>query len=228
MSRTISTSILAAPALSVLVMLGCDSKPPEPVKDPAPAPSAQTAADPHAGMGNPADPHAGMGNPANPHAGMGTPGHGGPAAADGAGAIQWTKPAAWEDVKHPSPMRKATYKVTKVEGDPEDAEMSVTQVGGSVDDNIKRWEGQFEEGAAPKTSEQQVGGVKVTVVELSGTFKSGGPMMGGSSEPKKDWMMLSAIAHTEPAHFFKMTGPKKTVESARSDFDALVDSIAKK
>jgi hypothetical protein len=41
--------------------------------------------------------------------------------------------------------------------------------------------------------------------------------------------MLAAIAHTQPAaHFFKMTGPQKTVESARGDFDVLVGSIAAK
>src|SRR5690606_21329325 len=104
-----------------------------------------------------------------------------------AAAIAWKKPDAWELVDHPSPMRKATYKIPKVEGDPEDGEMSVTQVGGSVKDNIARWEGQFDGGNQAKTTDKQVGGVTVTIVELTGTFKGGGPMMGGGDEPKQDW-----------------------------------------
>ena len=125
-------------------------------------------------------------------------------------------------------MRKATYKVKAAEGDDTDAEMSVTQVGGGVEANIKRWEGQFEEGKPAKTTDSEVNGLKVTVVELEGTYKGGGPMMGGGGESKKDWAVLGAIVHTNPAHFFKMWGPKKTVQGARADFDALVASFAEK
>jgi hypothetical protein len=193
--------------LWLLVALAACDKTPEPTPEPRPA-GSQPAAQP-----------AGSTRPAAP--GAPSPG--------AAGDITWAKPNAWTQVDDQRPMRKATYKVTKVEGDPEDAEMSVTQVGGTVDANIKRWEGQFEGGGPAKLSDKEVAGLKVTIVEISGTFKGGGPMMGGDSTPKDNWALLGAIVHTQPAaYFFKMTGPLKTVESARGDFDGLVGSFAKK
>ncbi len=195
--------------LICLSLAACDDKPAEP---PAKPPSHATATSPGA------DPVVA---PNRPPATV-------PTAPQGPSEISWNKPDAWETADNPSAMRKATYKVKPVEGDPEPAEMSVTQVGGSVEANIKRWEGQFDGAPAAKTTKSQVNGLDVTVVEIEGTFKGGGPMMGGSGESKSDWALLGAIVHTEPAHFFKMTGPKKTVQAARPDFDVLVGSFAKK
>jgi hypothetical protein len=145
------------------------------------------------------------------------------------GDIGWQKPAAWNEVQHPSKMRKATYAIPKVEGDPEDAEMTVTQVGGGVAANIERWEGQFEEKPSAKIEKKTVDGLEISIVELEGTYRGGmGPMMGGDTEPKNDWALLAVVVATEPAHFFKMTGPKNTVNAARGDVEQLVASIAKK
>ena len=148
--------------------------------------------------------------------------------AAGSSEIGWVKPDAWEKVDHPSTMRKATFKIPKVEGDTEDAEMSVTQVGGGIEANIERWEGQFEGSPDAKTEKKTIADWEVTIVSIEGTFKSGGPMMGGSGEPQENWALLAAIVNTEPAHFFKMTGPKKTVNAARGDFDSFVASFGKK
>ena len=199
--------------LAAFTLVGCESKPPEP-KNQKPVPSS-----PLPGADNQkVDAPKGNDRPART------------ARAPAAMAeISWSKPEAWKQVDNPSRMRKATYKIAKAEGDAEDAEMSVTQVGGSVDANIKRWEGQFDGTPQAKTTESEVNGLKVTVVEIEGKFKSGGgPMMGGSGEPKDGWAMLAAIVHTTPAHFFKMTGPQKTVKGSRADFDVLVGSFAPK
>jgi hypothetical protein len=152
-----------------------------------------------------------------------------PAPAQQGGAdLAWDVPAAWETVANPSPMRKATYKVKRAEGDPEDAEMSVSQAGGSIDANVQRWVGQFEPkaGADPKRSQRTVGDLKVTVVEVQGTFQSGMPGM-GPAEPKKGWALLGAIVETPAGQswFFKLTGPEKTVAAAKTDFDKLVDGF---
>lgn len=188
-----------------LLVLGCDQKPPEPTSSKPPAPATPTQ-----------QPEQ---KPIETQ----------PAKGDGAGDISWKKPDAWKEGTNPSAMRKATYIVPKAAGDTEDGELSVSAAGGAVDANIDRWRGQFEENPEAKKSDKEVNGLKVTVVELAGTFKGGGPMMGGSGEPKKDWMMLAAIVPTSPQmHFFKLTGPKKTVEAARADFDVLVGSISPK
>lgn len=141
-------------------------------------------------------------------------------------SIAWQKPEAWKLVDHPSRMRKATYEVA---GEAGTAEMSVTQVGGGIEANVTRWEKQFKEAPKAKTEDKQVGGMKVTIVELEGTFLGGmRPAMGLEAEPTENTALLAAIVHTEPAHFFKMTGPATTVKAARADFDALVGSIAGK
>lgn len=199
MKRVSILTLALAPALA-----GCQDKAPEPQKELAPPSAAPTSA------GAP---------PGAPVA---------PAGAATQGAIGWTKPAAWKDVQHPSPMRKATYAVPKVEGDPEDAEMTVTQVGGGVEANIKRWEGQFEEKPSAKIEKKTVDGLELSIVELEGTYRGGmGPMMGGDTEPKQGWALLALVVATEPAHFFKMTGPKNTVKASRGDFEQLVASIAR-
>ena len=187
------------------LLVACDSKPPEPTTKPVPT--------------NPAPPGTRAANAPSTAAAT-TP-------ATAPGQITWSKPDAWKHVDNPSQMRKATYEIPAAEGSAT-AEMSVTQVGGTIDANIKRWEGQFAEGKPAKVSDSEVNGLKVTVVEIEGTFTGGGPMMGGGGEPQKDWAMLAAIVHTKPAHFFKMTGPQQTVKGSRADFDVLVGSFATK
>ncbi|EYF05314.1 hypothetical protein [Chondromyces apiculatus] len=151
-----------------------------------------------------------------------------PTAAQGGTEVSWDVPSGWETAPNPSPMRKATYKIKKAEGDPEDAELSVSQAGGSVEQNVQRWVGQFEQkpGEEKRTTTRKVGDISVTVVEVGGTFKSGMPGM-GPTEPKTNWALLGAIAETPGGvtWFFKLTGPAKTVTAARADFDKLVDSL---
>lgn len=143
--------------------------------------------------------------------------------------VVWDTPSGWIRAENPSPMRKATYKITKADGDSEDAELSVSQAGGGVDANVERWSKQFEKGASDTTrrEERKVGDLSVTVVELTGTFASGMP--GQDTSAKTDWAMLGAIIETQPqTTFFKLTGPKKTVMAAKADFDKLVASLRAK
>jgi hypothetical protein len=154
-----------------------------------------------------------------------------PAAPAGPSEIAWEAPATWQKAENPSPMRKATYKIPRAQGDAEDAELSISQAGGSVDMNVTRWKGQFEmkdEGAV-KRSERKVGDLKVTVVEMKGVFNGSGMPGGPPGAPKPNFALLGAIIETSGSPwFFKMTGPEKTVEAAKADFDRFVDSIRPK
>lgn len=189
----------ALPLIILLALPACDDKAPEP--PPRKAPPAPTVVSSSPAAAALPAPKAG-------------------------GAIAWQKPEAWELVDHPSRMRKATYGIS---GEAGKAEMSVTQVGGGIPANITRWEQQFEGAPKAKTEEKEVNGLKVTIVEIEGTFMGGmRPAMGLKAEPSANSALLAAIVHTEPAHFFKMTGPAATVKAARADFDALVGSIAGK
>lgn len=149
------------------------------------------------------------------------------AAAAGPDDIAYDAPKAWQSVPNANTMRKATYKVPKAAGDAEDAELTVSAAGGGVDANIKRWAGQFGN-AEPKKEERTVNGLKVTLVEIKGTFASGG-MMGAPATPKDKQMLLGAVVDGgDRQHFFKMTGPEKTVTAAKKDFDAFVSSFRAK
>jgi len=149
----------------------------------------------------------------------------------GPSELAWDTPKTWEKVENPSPMRKATYRIPKAAGDPEDGEMSVSQAGGNVEANVKRWTGQFENAKDEDTKrfEKKVGDFKVTVVEIHGTFAGSGMPGAPPGPPKPKFAMLGAIVETSGSpHFFKLTGPEKTVAAARPDFDKMVDSFRAK
>ena len=146
------------------------------------------------------------------------------------GDIVWEVPKAWQTVPSASSMRKATYKIPKAAGDADDAELSVTQVGGGLDANIQRWAGQFSDSKIPpKQTKKTVGPLAITIVEIHGTFAGSGMPGAPAAGPKKSQALLGAIVEsTDPPYFFKMTGPEKTVMGARADLDKLVGSMKAK
>lgn len=136
--------------------------------------------------------------------------------------VSWTVPARWQQVPHMSTMRIATYRIPKADGDVEDPEMSVSRAGGDVAANAQRWVDQFDVASRPnvKKTQKTIGTLKVTIVDGAGSFTT----MNGEVEP--GWAMLGAIVETDGgSHFFKLTGPKKSIEAARSEFDSLIASI---
>lgn len=140
--------------------------------------------------------------------------------------ITWEAPASWQKAENPSPMRKATYKIPHAEGDPEDAELSVSQAGGTVDMNVSRWSGQFDHATATvKRSEKTVNSLKVTVVEIHGKYNGSGMPGAPAPGPKDNYALLGAIVETTPPTFFKLTGPQKTVDGAKADFDKFIESV---
>jgi hypothetical protein len=185
-------------------VLACD-KPPEPTPTAAPERAAPADQAPNAGTKS--------ATPARPS------------------DVYYEAPAAWQKVDNPSPMRKATYKIPKAEGDPEDAEMSVTQAGGSVDQNVERWAGQFERNKDDVIGRKQlkIGDFDVTVVELHGTFKGSGMPGAPAAGPKQNWALLGAIVETSGSlTFFKLTGPEKTIQAAKPAFDKFVEGFRAK
>lgn len=156
--------------------------------------------------------------------------------AETAGGITWKSPTTWK-ADAARPMRVATYHVAAAKGDTDEAELAIFYFGegqgGSVDDNLKRWAGQFESPKPPVTKKEKLAGVAVTRIEVKGTYGGGmGPAMGGgggAAPAKKDnYELLGAIVEApQGSVFFKLTGPQKTVESARVAFDKMLKSITK-
>jgi hypothetical protein len=152
------------------------------------------------------------------------------AAEGSAGGIRWTAPASWQ-VGAPQPMRAANYTIPAAPG----AEAGGCGVfyfgkgqGGTVDDNLVRWAGQFEGASAPKKSEITVAGMKVHTIAVSGTYLApSGPAM-QSQGKKPGWMLSGAIVEApDGLVFFKSVGPQTTIQKSQADFDAMIKSIVK-
>ena len=150
-----------------------------------------------------------------------------------AGAITFQAPKAWKSERPSNAMRKAQVKIPAAEGDPEPAELAVTSFAGgagSLDANVKRWEGQFttDDGKTPKAKVETKKGknVEVTRVEVGGRYVAA--MMPGQpgQNNKPNYRLLGAIVQTpEASYYFKLTGPDKTVSAITKDFDTLIESM---
>ncbi|MDB4997178.1 MAG: hypothetical protein JWM74_4610 [Myxococcaceae bacterium] len=154
--------------------------------------------------------------------------HGGaatlPPAEDERASISWKVPAGWQTLENPTSIRLATYATAG-------ADVSVSRAGGGTDANIERWVRQFDDAGQEKRSVKTVRGLKVVVVEVSGTYLGSGmalPAAGADehANDKKSWALLGAVVETPgSSYFFKMTGPAASVKSAHKSFDALLDSV---
>lgn len=144
--------------------------------------------------------------------------------------VHWTRPEGW-GVLPPRQMRIATYSLPGAEGDAEGGECAVfyfgSGQGGDITANIDRWVNQFENGK-PQQSLKEVNGLKVTLVQIAGTYLApGGPMM-QSQGKKENYRLLGAIVDApEGSVFFKLTGPEKTIAANEADFNKLVGSLSK-
>jgi hypothetical protein len=158
-----------------------------------------------------------------------------PAAGSGSGAtgMTWELPGGWIEETPSSAMRKAQYRVPGSGGDGECLVFYFGPgQGGDAEANAVRWASQFmqPDGTNPvdkmKTDHFEVGDIHVMKVETSGTYVSGGPMMGGGQQENPDYMLLGAIASGPDANwFFKFTGPEETVNAQREAFDTMLRSL---
>lgn len=137
------------------------------------------------------------------------------------GALKFQRPADWEWIPVQSSMRKAQLSVPGEEAG-KAAEVTFFHFGpsggGDVESNVQRWLRQFQSTpGAEKVESKEIGGRKVTLVSTEGTFSSGMP--GGPQTPMTDYALLGAILENSQGNVFvKMTGPKKTVLTAKSRF----------
>jgi hypothetical protein len=138
------------------------------------------------------------------------------------GELHFKAPDGWVKEQITSSLRVAQYKLPKAEGDPEDALLVVyyfgaTQ-GGAVQANIDRWISQMQQpdGSASKdrakTETSSVNGLKVTSVDVSGTYTAEMAPGSGSMHNDKEYRMRAAVIETPKGHYFlKLVGPAKTM-----------------
>lgn len=149
--------------------------------------------------------------------------------AGAAAGVAWTVPARWV-AEGERPMRIATYTLPAEKGASGPGECAAfyfgPNQGGGVEANIARWASQFEGSPEPAMASREVAGLKVALVDLSGTYLApGGPAM-QSQASKPGWRLVGAIVEAPAGPvFFKCTGPDATVKAAKAELDALVASL---
>jgi hypothetical protein len=155
-----------------------------------------------------------------------------PAAAE----LSYTMPQAWKSRPASSNMRVAEFAVPRAAGDGEDSELVLYYFGsfsiGGVDANINRWIGQMQQPdgsdskARARRDSKTVNGLKVTSVDLTGTYVA--EVRPGASERfnKPGFRLRAAVVETPRGpYFIKMVGPARTMDAAQKDFDAFVASL---
>ncbi len=146
------------------------------------------------------------------------------------GKLIMTAPAAWKKMQPKSSIVQYEFSApADAKADAETARITLMQAGGSIDANIERWYGQFEQPDGKSTKDKsktekfEVDGQTVHWVDIPGNFKEtmgGGPFSGGKTVVREDYRMLGAIIVTtdQTQYFIKLTGPKDVVEKLSDGF----------
>lgn len=135
-----------------------------------------------------------------------------------------------------SSMRKAQFRLPKVEDDADDGELVLYHFGigggGSTQANIDRWIGQIKQPDGrpskdmAKTEMRDVGSLKVTLLDVTGTYSASIAMM-ASEQDKPGYRMLAAVVEGEGGPwFFKLVGPENTVSHWQAAFGDMVGSMS--
>jgi hypothetical protein len=151
-------------------------------------------------------------------------------------ALTYTAPPAWHTRPAASSMRVAEFVVPQAPGDTEDAELIVYYFGagggGGVEANMDRWIGQVEQPdgspskAKAKRVERTINGLKVTTIDVSGTYTA--EVRPGATEHynKPGYRVCAAVIETpQGAYYIKMTGPATTVGAAQADYEKFLSSL---
>ncbi len=146
-----------------------------------------------------------------------------------------TVPESWKQLQPKSKFRKAQFETPAAEGDKEGGEVVLFYFGGGgggVDQNIKRWIGQFKStGRKLRLTQGKASQGKYVLVDLRGTYnKPIGPPIQRKTKPTPGSRMLGVILSVQDKgnYFLKFTGPEKTVAAAAADFRKSIGAPPKK
>jgi hypothetical protein len=140
-------------------------------------------------------------------------------------------PKEWTEKGVTSSMRAAQFELAA-----DGAELVIYYFGeggaGGVEANLERWLGQISQPDGKPTKERakiektKVAGQDATTVSVTGRYTTS--MMPGGPPPvdKTDQMLLGAIVGSpQGPYYFKLVGPKATVEAHTAKFKAMLASM---
>ena len=150
--------------------------------------------------------------------------------------LKFDAPPDWVSKAPSSSMRVAEWSLPKTTGDDEDAILTLyffgASQGGNVQANLDRWIGQMaqpdgrQSKDVAKTSSLTSHGLKVTLVDVTGTYVA--EVTPGSTEHfnKPGFRQCAAVVETPGGPYFvKLTGPEKTVAKWQDSYTAFLKSL---
>jgi hypothetical protein len=127
------------------------------------------------------------------------------------GELRSKAPEGWVTEKTSSSMRVAQYKLPRVEGDKDDGSLVLyyfgSSQGGTAQANIDRWIGQMQQpdGSSSKdiakTETMTVNGLKVTAVDVTGTYTAEMAPGSGSFSNDENYCLRAAVIETPKGNY---------------------------
>ena len=149
--------------------------------------------------------------------------------------LKFRVPPGWVAQARTSSMRVAQYKLAATDGDTEDASVVLYYFGegqgGSAAANVERWISQMKhaDGSAAKDPKQEsfeTNGLKVTTVDVSGTYVAETSPGSGTFHNKPAYRLRAAVVETpNGSYYVKLVGPEKTVTYWNDSFLSYVKSF---
>lgn len=139
--------------------------------------------------------------------------------------LAFKSPMKWRFEQPSNPMRILQVVVPAIEGSGAgDATLvAFANIGGTVDDNINRWLGQFSDVVGqPTKQELTLGLLIITQVVIEGTYNAAMP--GAPAQPTPNTMLYGAVVEGGEAGplFVRMTGPSETMKARRTGWDVFI------
>ena len=158
------------------------------------------------------------------------------ASQNASGELKYKAPDGWVKENPTSNMRAAQYKLPKAAGDSEDASLVLYYFGqgqgGGTQANIDRWVNQMQQpdgsssSSKSKSESMTINGLKVTTVDVSGTYSAEMTPGSGSFSNNSNYRMRAAVIETpKGSYFVKLVGPAKTVAQWDEAFNTYLKSF---
>ncbi len=145
------------------------------------------------------------------------------------GKLNFVAPGTWKSIKPKFDFYHAEFQIPKVDGDEQNGRITFSQVGGSIDANLDRWIGQFKADSEDgiKKASKTIGGKKVQLLNLTGTFADGGGRAFGPKTERENYKLIGAAIEIEGGGnvYIKAYGPAKTMEANKKHIEKLIANM---
>ena len=142
------------------------------------------------------------------------------------GHILLAAPAGWVRQEPRTRIIDAEFSAPAAEGDQADGRITVMAAGGSIQQNLDRWVGQFTQTERNQTDKLQIAGREVRRLDLIGTYKDQKSPF-APAVMRENYRVLGAIIPTQEHgnYYIKFSGPKATVAKHEPTFQKFLESL---